>query len=227
MNSSYGNSFVRLSTSAGLKVGDYFTPFNTLSEDSRDADFGSAGPLLLPDLVDASGTTRHLAVGAGKDGNLYVVNRDNMGQFNSTKNNIYQQFQLSSSENHSSPIFFNNTVYICPENNTLKAFPVSKALLATTPSSQSAHVFGSNGAVASISANGTAQGIVWALDWGAGILFAYDASDLTKELYDSNQAATNRDHFSPVGGHFIAPMVANSRVYIGTKTTVAVFGLLP
>ncbi len=227
MNSSYGNSFVRLSTSAGLKVGDYFTPYNTLSEDSRDADFGSAGPLLLPDLLDASNTTRHLAVGAGKDGNLYVLNRDNLGQFNSTKNNIYQQFQLSSSENHSSPLFFNNTVYICPENNTLKAFPVSKALLATSPSSQSAHVFGGNGAVPSISANGAAQGIVCALDWGAGILFAYDAGDLTKELYNSNQAVANRDHFSPIGGHFIAPMVANGRVYIGTKTTVAVFGLLP
>ncbi|HEX9223916.1 MAG TPA: hypothetical protein VF860_11330 [Candidatus Acidoferrales bacterium] len=224
---SYGNSFVRLSTSAGLKVGDYFTPFNTLSEDSRDADFGSAGPLLLPDLVDASNTTQHLAVGGGKDGNLYVVNRDNMGQFNNTKNNTYQQFQLSSSENHSSPVFFNSTVYICPENNTLKAFPVSKALLATSPSSQSAHQFGSNGAVASISANGTAEGIVWALDWGTGTLFAYDARDLTKELYDSNQAAANRDHFSPVGGHFITPTVANGRVYIGTKTTVAVFGLLP
>src|SRR6266571_2356120 len=223
---SYGNSFVRLSTSAGLKVGDYFTPFNTLSEDSRDADFGSAGPLLLPDLVDASSTTQHLAVGGGKDGNLYVVNRDNMGQFNSTKNNTYQQFQLSSSENHSSPVFFNSTVYICPENNTLKAFPVSKALLATSPSSQSAHQFGSNGAVASISANGTEEGIVWALDWGTGTLFAYDARDLTKELYDSNQAAANRDHFSPVGGHFITPTVANGRVYIGTKTTVAVFGLL-
>src|SRR6266567_4462064 len=144
---SYGNSFVRLSTSAGLTVGDYFTPFNTLSEDGSDADFGSAGPLLLPDVVDASSMTRHLAVGAGKDGNLYVVNRDNMGQFNNTKNNTYQQFQLSSSENHSLPVLFNNTVYICPENNTLKAFPVSKALLATSPSSQSAHQFGSNGAV--------------------------------------------------------------------------------
>jgi hypothetical protein len=224
---SYGNSFVRLSSSAGLKVGDYFTPFNTLSEDGRDADFGSAGPLLLPDLVDASNITRHLAVGAGKDGNLYVLDRDNLGQFNSTKNSIYQQFPLSSSENHSSPVFFNNTVYICPENNTLKAFPVSKALLATSPSSQSAHVFGSNGAVPSISANSGAEGIVWALDWGAGILFAYDAGNLTRELYDSNQAASNRDHFSPVGGHFITPMIANGRVYIGTRTTVAVFGLLP
>jgi len=226
-NSSYGNSFLRLSTSGGLQVADYFTPFNTLNEDGRDDDFGSAGPLLLPDLVDANNITRHLAVGAGKDGNLYVVDRDNMGQFNSATNNVYQQFQLTSGENHSSPVFFNNTVYICPTNSNLKAFPVSKALLATSPSSQSAHVFGSNGAVPSVSANGTAQGIVWALDWGAGILLACDASDLTKELYDSNQAAASRDHFSSVAGHFIAPMVANGRVYIGTKTTVAVFGVLP
>jgi hypothetical protein len=226
-NSSYGNSFVRLSTSAGLTVGDYFTPNNTSSEDAADQDFGSAGPLLLPDLADASGTVRHLAVGAGKDGNLYVLNRDNLGQFNSTKNNIYQPaIQLSTGENHSSPVFFQNTVYLCPTNNALKAFPVSQALLGTSPSSQSAHLFGSNGAVASISANGASQGIVWALDWEAGILFAYDARDLTKELYDSNQAATNRDHFSAVGGHFITPMVANGRVYVGTRTSVAVFGLL-
>lgn len=225
-NSSYGNSLVRLSTSSGLTVGDYFTPFNTTSEDNADADFGSAGPLLLPDLTDASGATRHLAVGAGKDGNLYVVDRDNLGQFNSATNNVYQQFPLSSGENHSSPVFFNNTVYVGPTNSSLKAFPVSKAMLATSPSSQTAHVFGGNGTVASISANGATQGIVWALDWSAGILFAYDSTDLTKELYDSNQAASNRDHFSAVGGHFITPMDANGRVYIGTKSSVAVFALL-
>jgi hypothetical protein len=227
-NSSYGNSFVRLTTSSGLKVGDYFTPFNTkTAEDPADEDFGSAGPLLLPDLVDASNLTRHLAVGAGKDGNLYVLDRDNLGQFNSTRNNTYQEFQLSTGENHSSPVFFKNTVYIGPTGSALKAFPVSYAHLATTPSSQSAHVFGGNGTVASISANASAQGIVWALDWGPGILFAYDATDLTKELWDSNQAASNRDHFSAVAGHFITPMVANGRVYIGTGTSVAVFGPLP
>jgi len=225
-NSDYGNSFVRLSTSNGLKVADYFTPFNTLNEDGADVDFGSSGPLLLPDLVDANGIIRHLAVGAGKDGNLYVLDRDNLGQFNNTKNNVYQEFPLSSAENHSSPVFFNNTVYLCPENNPLTAFPVSQALLATSPSSQTAHQFGSNGTVASVSANGSAEGIVWALDWGAGILFAYDARDLAKELYDSNQAAGNRDHFSAVAGHFITPMVANGRVYFGTGTSVAVFGLL-
>src|SRR5436853_36556 len=186
-----------------------------------------AGLLLLPDMTDASGTLRHLAVGAGKDGNLYVLNRDNLGQFNSTKNNIYQPaIQLATGENHSSPVFFQNTVYLGPTNNALKAFPVSQALLGTSPSSQSAHLSGSNGAVASMSANGASQGIVWALAGGVGMLFAYDARDLTKELYDSNQAASNRDHFSAVGGHFITPMVANGRVYVGTRTSVAVFGLL-
>ena len=224
---SYGNSFVRLTPSGGLTVADYFTPYNTINEDNRDVDFGSAAPLLLPDMVDSNGIKRHLAAGAGKDGNLYLVDRDNMGQFNATKNDVYQQIHISSSENHSSPIFFNNTVYICPEGQTLKAFPVTNAQLAASPSSQSAHQFGSNGAVASISANGTSNGIVWALDWGAGTLFAYDATNLTNELYDSNQAAGSRDHFSAVGGHFITPMVANGRVYIGTKTTVVVFGLLP
>ena len=226
-NSSYGNSFVRLTTSSGLKVGDYFTPFNTSSEDAGDVDFGSAAPLLLPDLKDASNVTQQLAIGAGKDHNLYVLNRSNLGQFNSTTNNVYQEISLSGNENHSSPVFFNNAVYICPENSPLMLFPVSKALLATSPSSQTAHQFGSNGTVASVSANVSSQGIVWAVDHGAGILFAYDATDLTKELWDSNQAASNRDHFSAVAGHFITPMVANGRVYIGTGTTVAVFGLLP
>ena len=227
MNGSYGNSFVRLATSTGLTVADYFTPYNTINEDNGDVDFGSAAPLLLPDMVDANGITRHLAAGAGKDGNLYLVDRDNMGQFNATKNDVYQQIPISSSENHSSPIFFNNTIYICPENQTLKAIPITNAQLAASPSSQSAHQFGSNGAVASISANDISNGIVWAVDWGAGTLFAYDATNLTKELFDSNQAAGARDHFSAMGGHFITPMVANGRVYIGTKTTVAVFGLLP
>ncbi len=226
-NSSYGNSFVRLTLSSGLQVADYFTPYNTINEDNGDVDFGSAAPLLLPDMMDANGTTRHLALGAGKDGNLYVVDRDNMGQFNATKNDVFQQMQISSNENHSSPIFFNGTVYICPTGDTLKAFTVTKAQLSTSPSSQSSHVFGSNGAVVSISANGTSNGIVWALDWGAGTLFAYDATNLGKELYDSSQAANNRDHFSAVGGHFITPMVVNGRVYIGTASSVAVFGLSP
>jgi hypothetical protein len=98
--------------------------------------------------------------------------------------------------------------------------------LSTAPTSTSAHTFAGKGTVPSVSSNGTTNGIVWALDGPAGILFAYDATNLANELYDSNQAATGRDHFATVGGHFITPVVGNGRVYFGTASTVAVFGLL-
>ncbi len=226
-NSSYGNSLVKLSGSGALSVVDYFTPFNTISDDNADLDLASAAPLLLPDLVDANSITRHLAIAAGKDTQLYVASRDNMGQFNAMQNNIFQEFTLSPNMNFSSPVYFNGTVYICPSGQPVKAFPVTNALLATTPSTQSAHQFSGTGAVVSVSANGTSDGIVWALDWGAGTLYAYDATDLTKNIYNSGQAAGNRDHFSTVGGHFITPMVTNGRVYFGTGSSVVVFGLLP
>jgi len=227
MNSSYGNSLVRLSGTGSLSVVDSFTPFNSINEDSADQDLGSAGPLLLPDLLDAQQMIRHLVVAAGKDGNLYVASRDNMGGFNAMQNNVYQEFPLSSNENLSTPIYFNGTVYLCPSGLPVKAFPVTNARLATTPSTQSAHQFSNTGAVVSVSANGTNDGIVWALDWGSGTLFAYDATDLTKNIYNSDQAASGRDHFSTVGGHFITPMVTNGKVYFGTASSVVVFGLLP
>jgi hypothetical protein len=102
---------------------------------------------------------------------------------------------------------------------------VTNAKLASGPSSQSTHHFGYPGTTPSVSANGASNGIVWAFE-NSGILYAYDATDLTKELYDSNQAANNRDHFSG-GGKFITPVIVNGRVYVGTPSSVAVFGLLP
>jgi hypothetical protein len=100
-------------------------------------------------------------------------------------------------------------------------------MLSASPTSQTAFSFGSNGTVPSVSANSTTNGIVWALDYESGQLFAYDATNLTKILYISSQAAGNRDSFSNVGGHFITPMVTNGKVYVGTGSTVVVFGLLP
>ena len=87
----YGNSFLKISTSAGLKVADYFATFDTVAQSNADNDLGSGGVLLLPDLMDGSGMTRHLALGAGKDSNIYVVDRDNMGKFNPSANSNYQQ----------------------------------------------------------------------------------------------------------------------------------------
>jgi uncharacterized protein YjdB len=223
----YGDTFVKLGPSVPLTVADYFAPSNAIDDDNRDADMGSAAALLLPDLMDSGRVTRHLAVVAGKDGTMYVVDRDNMGQYSALTNNVHQEFAADGHENFSSPIYLNGRVYIGPSGLPLKAFSVSQAKLSASPASQTAFTFGSNGTVPSASANGTTNGIVWALDREARTFFAYDATDLTKVLYTSGQAPGSRDNFSNVDGHFITPMVANGRVYFGTGTTVAVFGLLP
>jgi hypothetical protein len=215
-NGNCGNCFVKLSTSSGLKLADYFTPHNTVAESNADQDFGSGGGILLLDVTDSGGNTRHLSVGAGKDSLIYVVDRDSMGKFNASTDQIYQEIsgQLGGGV-FSMPAFFNNTVYYGAVGDALKAFPVTTAKLASTPSSQSTHHFGYPGTTPSVSANGTTSGIVWAIENSGAILFAYDA----------NQAANNRDHFS--GNKFITPVVVNGKVYVGTQTSVAVFGLLP
>jgi hypothetical protein len=213
---SYNNSMVKLSTSDGLSVADYFTPDISTTDNQRDLDFGSVGPLLV-DLVDSASTTHHLAMSGGKDGQFYVVDRDNMGQFNSGNDNIYQQFKLSGGLNFSTPVYFNGTVYVCPASSKLDAFATSNAMLVTPPA-QSSNTFGGSGAVLSISSNGSDDGIVWAVDWTKPELFAYDATTLAN-IYSSTQ-------FSAVGGHFITPMVVDGKVYFGTGSSIVVFGLL-
>lgn len=219
-----GNCFVKVA-SGTLKLLDYFTPSNTVTESSADEDLGSGGPLLVPDVMDALGKTRQLAVGSGKDGQIYVLDRNAMGKFNAGQNSIYQQIALGVSV-FSKPSYFNNTVYYGGVGDNLKAFPIANGKLATTPASKSAVTFGYPGATPSISANGTANGIVWAVEASStAILHAYDATNLGTELYNSNQAAGGRDQF--VDNKFITPMVANGKVFIGTPSSVAVFGLLP
>jgi hypothetical protein len=226
VNGDCGNCFVKLSTAGGLKLADYFTPHNTVSESNADQDFGSGGGIVLMDVKDSGGNTRHLSVGAGKDALIYVVDRDSMGKFNASTDQIYQEIsgQLGGAV-FSMPAFFNNTIYYGAVGDVLKAFPVASARLAVVPSSQSTHRFSYPGTTPSVSANGATNAIVWAIENSGAILFAYDAADLTRELYDSNQAANNRDHFS--GNKFITPVVVNGKVYVGTSTSVAVFGLLP
>ena len=224
-NSNCGNCYVKITSTLPLTLLDYFTPLNTVSESNGDVDFGSGGPLLLPDTVDGTGKTRHLAIGSGKDANIYVLDRDNMGKFNGGADNIYQLItgQLSGGV-YSKPSYFNGTVYYGAVNDTIKAFPVTNGLLATSPSSHSAHSFAYPGATPSISASGTANGIVWVVEnVSPAVLHAYDATNLSNEFYNSSQAANGRDRFS--SNKFIAPMIANGRVYVGTSRSVAVFGL--
>src|ERR1700676_54525 len=137
-NGDCGNCFAKISSAAPLKLLDYFTPLNTVAESAADEDLGSGGPLLLPDLTDACGTTRHLAVGSGKDAIIYVLDRDNMGKFSATQNNVYQQIsgQLAAGGEFAKPSYFNATVYYGAVSDSVKAFPIATGKLATTPSSK-------------------------------------------------------------------------------------------
>ena len=223
----YGNAFVKLSTAnGGLAVADYFTMSNTVSESNADEDLGSGGALVLPDMTDANGVTRHLAVGAGKDQAIYLVDRDNMGKFNPQADNIYQEL-LSALPGgiYSMPAYFNGRLYYGPVGNNLLAFQFSNAKLQTPPVSSTSTTFAYPGATPSISANGTSNAIVWATEnTNPAVLHAYDATDLSHELYNSNQAGT-RDQFG-AGNKFITPTIANGKVYVGTTNGVGAFGLL-
>jgi hypothetical protein len=226
-NGNCGNCFTKISSTVPMKLLDYFTPLNTVSESNGDVDFGSGGELLIPDVVDGNGNTRHLAVGSGKDTIIYVVDRDNMGKFHPNSDGIYQQIngQLAGGV-FSKPSYFNGTVYYGAVNDRIKAFPIVNGLLATSPSSASSHSFGFPGATPAISASGTTNGVVWVVENNSpAVLHAYDATNLATELYNSNQAANNRDQFS--NNKFITPIIANGKVYVGTASSVAVFGLLP
>jgi hypothetical protein len=224
----YGNAFVKVATAGGtLSVADYFTMSNTVSESNGDVDLGSGGPMVLPTLNDSQGQPRSLAVGTGKDKHIYVVDRANMGKFNSSSNAIYQDMvNVLPGGVWSSPAWFNGKLYYGDSGGTLKAFSFVNGLFQTTPSSHSANSFPYPGTTPSISANGTANAIVWAHDnAGTAVLHAYDATDLSKELYNTNQAAGSRDHFG-TGNKYIVPTVVNGKVYVGTTNSVAAFGLL-
>ena len=223
----YGNCFVKVSTTNELlAVVDYFAMDNEVSESDGDVDLGSGGALLLPDMLDAQGHTRQLVVGAGKDSNLYLLDRANLGKFNPATNAIYQELAGALPGGiWSMPAYFNGVLYYGSVGNHLQAFPFQSARL-TNASSVSAASFGYPGTTPSISAAGNSNGIVWASEnTSPAILHAYAATNLTVEFYNTTQATGGRDIFGN-GNKFITPMIASARVYVGTTTGVGVMGLL-
>ena len=212
----------QLSGAKGLSVEDYFTPYNNKYLNEKDLDTGSAGVVLLPDEA-GSAAHRHLMVGAGKEGRTYLLDRDNLGKMhNRSDSQIVQSISGAIGPLFGNPAYFNGAVYLCGINDNLKAFAISGARMATAPSSQSAARFGYPGCVPTIPANGSSNGIVWVLE-AAGMLHAYDASNLATELYNSNRNGP-RDRLS---GYvkFSVPMVINGKVYAGSQTALDVYGL--
>jgi hypothetical protein len=229
-NGDFGDSFLKFTpTPGGIIVSDYFTPQNQQDEANNDEDLGSSG-LTLVHVVDASGTPHQLAIGSGKDGNIYVVDTANMGKFSPTRNNIYQELPGAvGGGEFSSPVAFDGRVYFGGVGATLRAFSFVGGKLQATPTSQTANKFAYPGTNASISSNGNADGIAWAIgndnQNGPAVLYAYDAANLAHMLYSSNQAANGRD-VPGIDNKFITPVVANGRVYVATTDGVAVYALL-
>lgn len=225
--SDYGDSAIKLDSSG--KVVDYFTPHDQAAMSSNDIDFGSANPVVLP---DQTGPVAHELLASGKPGILYVVDRDAMGHYDSASDSqIVQSVAASPNASgitsgiFSSPVVWNGNVYVHGIPGSVQAFSLGAGKLSTSPTSQTSAQFGFPGATLSVSSDGATAGIVWVLDGSAGALYAYDATNLATELYDTTQASGGRDTpGQPV--KFAVPTVANGHVYVGTQTELDVYGLL-
>jgi len=237
----YGDSVVKIaidpsSTAAnpnpngwGLKVLDYFTPSDQQSLNDNDTDFGSGGPLILP----ATSTGPQVLIAAGKEGTIFVLDTDTgkMGEFSSSTNNVYQEIQNQIGGVWGSPAYFNGTVYYGGVGDNIKAFSLqANNMLAGAPSSTSPEQFGYPGTTPDISANGSSAGIVWAIDnsaygsQGPAVLYAYDATNLGNELYNSSDSGT-RDQLA-ASVKFTVPTIANGLVYVGGEYALTIYGLI-
>lgn len=230
----YGDSIVRLNLASGIPLPvDYFTPYNQQSLDNSDADVGSGGVLIPP---DQSGPFPHILIQAGKQGSLYVVNRDKMTNDGShycngcTSDPEIIQTVSGSGGLWSMPSYWNGNVYTWGNGSNLKAFSLINGRLSVSPTSQSAESSGFPGSTVAISSNGTTNGIVWAVESdayntnGPAILRAYDATDVATLLFASNLAGTGNTLGPAV--KFVVPVVTNGKVYVGAQSEVDVFGII-
>ncbi len=223
----YSDSVLKLAADLSNVI-DYFAPYNEVQFATFDVDMGSGGVLLLP---DQAGAHAHIAIATNKDGNVYVVDRDNMGHFHQSDNAQILQYIQSAvgtgaeDDNFSSPAYWNGFLYFAGAYDKLKAFQVTNGVMSTAPVAIGPSTFGFQGATPSVSSNGNTGGIVWAVGQDS-VLHAYDASNVANELYNSNQNQA-RDGLDSPTPHFLVPTVANGKVYVGAVWQVVVYGLLP
>jgi Calx-beta domain len=226
----YGDSFIKLSTTNHLAVADYFTPNNQAYLADHDSDLGSGGTMLLP---DQPGQFPHLLVGAGKEGTIYLINRDQM----TTQDNHYdatnsiefivQVLPSAIGGSFDTPAYFNGKVYYAGMNDHMEIFSLVNGQFSPAfASSSSSRTNKFPGATPSVSANGTNNGIVWFIQRAnPAVLLAFNATNFTTELYNSSQASGGKDQ--PANGvKFATPTVADGKVFVGGSNSVSVFGLL-
>ena len=227
----FSDTVVKLAPPVGNRfpLADWFTPYNQLDLSNQDADVGSGGVLLLP---DQNGPHQHLLVEVGKEGSVYLIDRDKMGHFRSKDNSqIVQDMENAMGGLWATPAWWNNNVYFGGSGDMLRqyTFDPTSGLLSNGAVFVSPNYFGFPGSTPSISANGTSDAIVWALqtdNYGSGsaILHAYDANDVGTELYNSTQGGSHDDPGGAV--KFTVPTVANGKVYVPAVQRLTVYGLL-
>jgi len=227
----YGDTFLKLGTTGGLSVSDWFTPFDQANLAANDLDLGGGGAVILLD--QPSGPVPHVILGGGKAGTLYVVNRDSLGRFNSVNDSqIVQHFTLGSNGIYSAPLFWQNALFAAASGSPLNAYPFSPSTgqFQTSPSVVSSQTFGHPGTTPSLSAVGTSNALLWTIRRSSAttpaVLHAFDPNNIHTALWDSSLAPNNRDA-AGVAVKFTVPTVANGKVYIGTQTELDVYGLLP
>jgi hypothetical protein len=236
-----GESVVEL-TNGQLTLVDYFTPNNKAALDQVDEDLGSGGTMILP---DQPGPFPHLILETGKEGKIYVLNRDDLGTYKTGTNGADRVVQELPQGVHGvwgSPAFFltepstnSGLVYYHGNNDVLRSFRLSNGRLSAASVGKISFNF--PGAQPSVSANGTQNGIVWELQTDGYsnrnpvILYAYDALDLTHVLYRSDREAVAaassawlRDQMGPAT-KFTVPTITNGHVYAGSGNSLSVFGL--
>ncbi|HEV3005300.1 MAG TPA: DUF4214 domain-containing protein [Pirellulales bacterium] len=199
----------------GLKIVDYFTPSNQQILDDQDLDLGSGGVTLLPPAA-GSAADPDLLIQGGKQGTLYLMNRDNMPRFNANRDQVLQEPTGVIPSEFSSAAYFNGTLYYAALGDHAKAFAISNGVMATSPSAVSADSFGYPGSTPSVSANGTANGIVWIIDTATNQLRAYDAANLADELYTGSMGTAVK---------FSVPTIADGQVFVGGANSLDIFGL--
>jgi hypothetical protein len=229
-SNNYAMSLIKFSTTNGLQMADFFAPYDAVALSGGDQDLGSAGPIILP---DSAGSTAHphLVVGGGKTSPIYLVDRDNMRRWNASADQIVQEFNGGAGGDRDlTPAFFNNTLYIIDGNNKIGAYSIANASFNTTPVESPDGYDNKGGATVCVSANGSSNAIAWAIaNSGAdspttpGVLRAYNATNITQELYASDQIASRDAAGDAV--KFTAPTIANGKVYVGAQYSLTVYGL--
>ncbi len=237
----YGDSFIKLAvdpTSSptnqningwGLKVTDFFTPYNQLQLSNADLDLGSAAPLVLPDSAGkilASGSAQQLLVGSGKEGRIYLIDRNNMGGYDPNADHVTEEIPGALSGALDTAAYHDNTLYyVQGYGGVAKAFSLVNSVLSTTPTSESTDSFSFAGATPTVSSDGDGPGIVWTVERGTNQLRAYDSTNLADELWNSSEAPGNRDRLGSAI-KFEVPTVANGMVYVGTTNSLVGYGLI-